>query len=158
MKLRSLTLMLALLCLLCPIFLACAEETPQYGEFVPPPFDAAAVVGTPTVPEELGWRELDVKGVYKVSVCGVLKPSGKTLDIWFTSPESNTVWLKVRLIDAEGNTLGESGLIRPGEYVQSITLDSVPETDSAVVLKVMGYMPDTYYSAGEAELKTKIYA
>jgi len=39
------------------------------GEFTPPPFDSTAVVGTPTVPDNLGWQELDAQ-VYKVGICG----------------------------------------------------------------------------------------
>ena len=155
MKIRSIALLLMLLCLCCPLLLSCNEE-PVVGEFVPPPFESAAVVGTPEVPENLGYSELDVKGIYKVSVCGVLRPSGGKVDVWFTNPEGNTVWLKLRMQDAEGNVLGESGLLRPGEYVQSIALDPVPEKGASVTLRVMGYMPDTYYSAGEAKLNTTI--
>ena len=76
--------------------------------------------------------------------------------MWLTNPVSNTVWLKVRVLDEKGNTLGETGLIKPGEYVQSVTLDTVPKTGKPIVLKIMAYQPDTYYSEGAVSLNTKI--
>lgn len=125
------------------------------GEFTPPPFESSAVVGSPTVPDNLGWQELDAK-VYQVGICGRFLPKGTTADIWLTNPESNTVWLKVRVLDEKGNTLGETGLLRPGEYVQSVELDTIPKTGTPIVLKIMAYQPDTYYSEGAVSLNTTI--
>lgn len=120
---------------------------PQPPEFTPPPFDAAACVGTPEVPRELGWSELDARD-FRVGVCGVVAPDGSTADVWLTNPESNNVWLKLRVLDGEGCILGETGLIRPGEYLRSVLLESAPEDGTDVVLKIMAYEPETYHSAG----------
>ena len=120
------------------------------GEFTPPPFDGGAVVGSPAVPDGLGYSELDCQ-VYKVSLCGKLNADG---DIWLTNPESNEVWLKVRILDAKGNILGETGLVRPGEYVQTVALTTIPKSGTPITLKIMAYEPDTYYSAGAASLNT----
>ena len=125
------------------------------GEFTPPPFDSSAVVGSPAVPEGLGWQELDAK-VYKAGICGKFIPKGNTADVWLTNPESNTVWLKVRVLDEKGNTLGETGIIKPGEYVQSVELDNVPKAGKPIVLKIMAYQPDTYYSEGAVSLNPPI--
>ena len=132
------------------------EEIPtEMGEFTPPPFESAAVVGSPAVPDGLGWQEL-VARVYKVGICGKFIPKGNSADIWLTNPEGNTVWLKVRVLDEKGNTLGETGLVRPGEYVQSVALDTVPKAGTPIVLKIMAYQPDTYYSEGAVSLNTTI--
>lgn len=125
------------------------------GEFTPPPFDSSAVVGSPAVPDNLGWQELDAQA-YKVGICGKVIPDGNTADVWLTNPVSNTVWLKVRVLDEKGNTLGETGLIKPGEYVQSVELDNVPKAGKPIVLKIMAYQPDTYYSEGAVSLNTTI--
>lgn len=125
------------------------------GEFTPPPFDSSAVVGSPAVPDNLGWQELDAQA-YKVGICGKVIPDGNTADVWLTNPVSNTVWLKVRVLDEKGNTLGETGLIKPGEYVQSVRLDTVPKAGTPIVLKIMAYQPDTYYSEGAVSLNTTI--
>ena len=131
------------------------EVQTEMGEFTPPPLDSSAVVGSPAVPDDLGWQELDAK-VYKVGVCGKFIPKGNTADVWLTNPESNTVWLKVRVLDEKGNTLGETGIIKPGEYVQSVELDNVPKAGKPIVLKIMAYQPDTYYSEGAVSLNTTI--
>ena len=131
------------------------EVQTEMGEFTPPPFDSSAVVGFPAVPDGLGWQELDAK-VYKAGICGKFIPKGNTADVWLTNPESNTVWLKVRVLDEKGNTLGETGIIKPGEYVQSVELDNVPKAGKPIVLKIMSYQPDTYYSEGAVSLNTTI--
>ena len=64
--------------------------------------------------------------------------------------------IKLRVLDAQGDTLGETGLIRPGEYVQSVALDALPEDGDAVTLKLMAYEPETYYSGGSVSLKTTV--
>ncbi len=125
------------------------------GEFVPPEFDVSAQIGTPDVPDNLGWQELDAKA-YKVSVCGKVIPNGKEADVWLTNPQSNTVWLKLRVLDENENILGETGIVKNGEFVQSVTFDSVPKKGKKIVLKIMAYQPDTYYSEGAITLDTTI--
>ena len=124
-------------------------------EFTPPPFDAAARPGTPIVPDNLGWQLLDAQA-YKVGVCGAIIPQENGADVWLTNPESNAVWLKVRILDEKGNILGETGIVKPGEYVRSVTLDTVPKTGKPIVLKIMAYQPETYYSEGAVSLATKV--
>lgn len=152
-------LLTAVICVLSLIVMFVALSTggrqTQTAEFTPPPFDDAAQVGTPTVPEELRWSELDAQA-FKASVCGVFSPENGIADVWLTSPKSNTVWLKLRVLDTEGNILGETGLIKPGEYVQSVTLTEIPESGAKIVLKLMAYEPDTYYSAGAVSLNTTV--
>ena len=131
------------------------EVQTEMGEFTPPPFDSSAVVGTPAVPDGLGWQELDAQA-YIVGICGKFIPNGNTADVWLTNPVSNTVWLKVRVLDEKGNILGETGLVRPGEYVQFVELDNVPKAGTPIVLKIMAYQPDTYYSEGAVSLSTKV--
>ena len=131
------------------------EVQTEMGEFTPPPFDAAAVIGSPSVPDGLGWQELDAQA-YIVGICGKFIPNGNTADVWLTNPVSNTVWLKVRVLDEKGNALGETGLIKPGEYVQSVELDTVPKAGTPIVLKIMAYQPDTYYSEGAVSLNTTV--
>ncbi len=149
---------LAAVCLLCLAAMTIAliyTGTPSQEEFTPPPFDAAAVSGTPEVPEELGWQELDAQA-FRVSVCGAVIVEGNQADVWLTNPESNTVWLKLRILDAEGTVLGETGLIRPGEYVQAVTFDTIPVSGTAISMKVMAYEPETYHSGGAVTLNTAV--
>ena len=125
--------------------------------FTPPPFDPAAQTGTPDVPESAGYGELDA-GDFKFYAAGNLTAKNGKPDIWLTNPEENNIWLKVRLLDKDENILGESGLIKPGEYIQSIELDEIPQGISSVTLKIMAYAPDTYQSAGAIALTTDLKA
>lgn len=134
---------------------ALAATGTKTEEFVPPPFDSSAQSGTPEVPEDLGWSEIDAQA-YKFSICGAISPMNGKADVWLTNPKENEVWLKARVLDMDGKTLGETGLIRPGEYVRSVHLDTMPETGDNVQLKIMAYEPDTYYSAGTVSLNTTV--
>ena len=126
----------------------------QQGEFVPPPFEEAADSGRPQVEEDLGWSQLAIRAGYTVWVCGELQaePDG-TLPLWLYSEPENTVWVKVRVLDEQGRRIGETGLLRPGEYVEKVSL-SEEAASGKVVLHLMGYEPNTYYSAGAVDFET----
>ena len=123
--------------------------------FEPPPFEKDAQTGVPQLAQELGYSELDCKA-YRIGVCGDVRYADGALDVYLTNPEENNVWLKLRVLDESGAILGETGIIRPGEYVRSVKLDHVPPLGSPVVLKVMGYEIETYYSAGAVTLTTML--
>lgn len=148
-----------LLAVLCAVALVCmllALLRGGGGGFTPPPFDPAAKPGVPSVPDSAGYGELDAQA-YRVSVAGALTVQpDDTVDVWLTNPADNAVWLKVRLLDESGAALGESGLLRTGEYVQSVALTTVPEATAPVTMKLMAYEPDTYYSAGSVLLQTQL--
>lgn len=123
--------------------------------FVPPPFEPEAVAGTPEVPEGLGYRELDAR-VFRVGVCGEVVAQEDRAVLWFTNPMGNEVWLRLRILDESGSILGQTGLLRPGEYVRSVQLASVPAAGCAIVLKLMAYEPQTYHSAGAVTVSTTL--
>ena len=127
------------------------------AEFSPPPFDSAAVQGTPDVPEELGYISPYQEGMgYCFSVCGNVLTDDNTAAVYLTNPAENKVWLKLRVLDESGNTIGETGLIRPGEYVKDVTLAEKLPAGAKIKLKIMGYEPETYHSAGSATLNTTV--
>lgn len=135
----------------------CIPKTPDKGAFVPPALDGSAVQGTPEVAKELGYTEFFKAGMaYRVSLCGVPTIDENVLTVYFTSPESNEKYLKLRVLDSKGNILGESGLVRPGEYVQAVALDKRVAPGTKIALKVMGYEPETYESAGSVTINVTI--
>lgn len=130
------------------------SKHPQ-STFVPPPFETAAKTGIPDVPDSLGYSEPYQAGMnYRFGVCANVNVSESKATVFFTNPEENTVWLKIRVLDENNELLGESGLLRPGEYVQYVTLSKELEDGTPIQLKIMGYEPDTYYSAGAATVTT----
>lgn len=124
------------------------------GEFVPPPFEASAVAGVPDVDESLGWSELAIRQGYIVKLCGELhaNPDG-TLPVWLYADAGNDVWIKLRILNDSGDIIGESGLLRPGEYVELVQLSDAVAS-GPVTLHIMGYEPKTYYSAGAVDFQT----
>lgn len=147
---------LSVICLLCLTLMGIAlirTSPSEPGAFVPPPFESKAAEGTPAVPEGTGWQELDA-GAFRFSVCGRVTTEQNKADIWLTNPQGSPVWLKLRVLDSGGNILGETGLLRAGEYVRSVAFDTVPARGEHVVLKIMAYEPETYRSGGAVEVNT----
>ena len=126
-------------------------------EFIPPAFDSTAVSGMPDVPEELKFNELHQEGMnYKVFICGVVKQEESKALVYFTNPEENAVWLKIRICDSQGNMLGESGLVKPGEYIPAVSLDTEVPPDTPLRIEIMSYEPDTYFSMGAVMVNTTV--
>ncbi len=127
------------------------------GVFTPPPFESEAVAGVPCVPDELGYGDFGQDGMaYRFFVCGNVIAAGGEATVYFTNPAENSVWLKLRVLDKNGEILGETGLLKPGEYVESVAISGNPKVGAEITLKVMGYEPETYHSAGAVSLRTKI--
>ena len=151
---------LSLACVVALIVMIVALCIPKKAEqkpFTPPPFDSNAVQGEPTVPEGLGYNILHREGMsFKVGVCGKITVKKSTVDIYLTNVAENNAWLKARFYNAKGEIVGESGLIKPGEYLQSVVLESVPNESEQYTVKIMSYEPDTYKSLGAVTLNPKI--
>lgn len=131
----------------------CLPHGPQKGDFVPPSFEADAVLGLPEVDEGLGYQELYREGMaYRVALCGAPTVEEKSLTVYFTNAAANEKWLKLRVLDSSGKTVGETGLLRPGEYVRAVALSRPVTVGEALQLKVMGYEPETYEGAGAVTL------
>lgn len=123
-------------------------------ETVQPSPELTAQSGRPYVPKELGWSELDAER-FTFSICGVFDPEDSAVDAWLYNPDTNDVLLVLRVY-AGGEEIGETGFLKPGEYVQSVELTSEPEVGTDVQYQVVAYEPDTYYSAGRVELNTVV--
>ena len=139
------------------IVLLCTPTESSPPTFTPPPFDTSAQIGEPSVPEEYGYNLLYKDGMsFKVGLCGKVLVRENTADVYFTSPADNTPWLKLRVFDAKGNIIGETGLIRPGEYIKSIEFTKTPQSYDGLIFKIMSYEPDTYNSLGAIQVTPKI--
>ena len=128
------------------------------GDFVPPAF-ADAVSGAPASHEVEGlpYGSLSLSEEISVSmVSNLTVDEHGAVDVWFAAPESNRGWVLLRLQDEDGNVLGETGIVRPGEYVQSIRLDSVPKSSGIILARILTYEPDTYYSMGSASAQVML--
>ena len=155
MKSKILPITVALCALLALVLVLILLTGEKEKDFTPPPFEQNAMAGIPKVPQEAGYAQADAEA-FQFAAAGNLQTQDGSVDVWLTNPEGNDIWLKARILDKNGQVLGESGLVKEGEYVQTILLDTVPEHSTEVSLKIMAYEPQTYYSAGAAVLKTTL--
>ncbi len=131
-----------------------AQRKPEV-QFIPPAFEAQAVSGMPEVPENSGYHKIYQEPMpFSAYVCGAVTQENGQAVVYFTNPEDNKVWLKMRITDENGNILGESGLLKPGEYVRSVALTGKVQMGTVIKLKIMSYEIDTYNSAGSVSIKT----
>ena len=124
--------------------------------FVKPEFDKNVIEGMPKLGKEDGFDEFEVSENYIIYMTGETKLNDNKLVVYFTSKKSNDVYVKLRILKDE-KVVGETGLLKPGEYIKEVKLDKSLKKDDEITLKVMGYEPDTYYSAGSISLNTKVW-
>ena len=118
------------------------------GDFVPPVHDTTALQGMPQdLPEAYGYIAIGVTDQIPVKLCTTPIVKGNQAYLYFSNPSANAVSCRVRITDTKGNLLGESGLINPGEYVESIALSLSPTEVTSVVVTVLTYR-ENYLSAG----------
>ena len=124
----------------------------RQGGFEPPAFESAAQVGMPAeadVPAEMAFSEIYKDGMgFSAWLCGMPVVEDGQLVVWFANPEASGVWMKLRVQDAAGELLGETGLLRPSEYVRAVSLEGGVSPGAQLKLRIMAYEPETYYSAG----------
>lgn len=127
-------------------------------DFVPPPFEENAVAGVPeNVPDDLRYTVHYKTGMpYSVSTCTRIKTEGREAVVYFTSDKDNEKYLKLRVYDSDGNILGDTGLLHAGEYVRTVSLTRELDVGEVITLKVMGYEPDTYQSAGAIRITVEV--
>lgn len=123
-------------------------------KFEPPRFEENKSYGIPKVANEYQWGIIDANN-FLVGMCGNVYLEEKTV-IYFTNPTENSVWLKLRLLDEKGNIHGETGLIKPGEYVEFVYLDNKKQPNGKISFKIMAYEPETYYSQGSIIVNPQI--
>lgn len=139
------------------VVLCLPQQEPTRGEYVQPSFDSTALQGTPQVDESLGYIELYRDGMaYSVWVCGEPTIEENELTVYFTNSADNEKYLKLRVLDAKGNTLGETGVLRPGEYVKTVTLSKNVAPGTELKFKVLSFEPEDYTSAGSVVLNVEV--
>ena len=139
-------------CLSIMIWSLCATSSPK-SSFVPPPFEDHAISGEPTVPSELSYGTIAGEEIpYSLCVCATLGTEGDQLIVYFTNPSVNAAWLRLRVLDENGDVIAQSGILKPGQYITDLPLERLPSNGEKIQLKVMGYEAETYQSIGSVVL------
>lgn len=160
-KNNHIILILSLLCILSVSLMIVGLCNSEKGkaEFVPPQFDEMVKQGIPPIneTERLGWAEICQEGMpYKTAVCGNILIVDGNAFIYLTNYAENNAWLKLRVLDDEGSIVAETGLAKPGEYIEKVRFSRSMKTGDKIKLKIMAYEPETYYSVGSVVLNTTV--
>ena len=140
--------LLVLVLMIAVIAVATRQIQPIRGEFTPPPFEQNVLVGMPEEPLPQ-YGKMTVSEDFAFCMTATPTLTGNDLALYVASPATHTVWMLVRIYDDAGNLLGQSGLIKPGEYLPSVLLSTLP-TEKKITARVLSYEPETYYSRGSA--------
>lgn len=125
--------------------------------YIPPKFDPNAVSGYPAVIDEYAqYQNIRVNEDFAFSMCLCPMYGNGNAEIYFAAAKDNNAYILIKLYDKDGALIGESGLLKPGEYVQSVAVSLVPTEDTEISARVLSYEPETYYSLGSASGKLSL--
>lgn len=149
-----------LLAVLLVFFVCVFGVSVAYVNFQPtalthPDFDAAALSGTPQVDRKYGFSTLTVNDDYSIQLCGAPAFAEQSVDLYLTNPAGNKVWFRAEILDADGNLLAASGVLKQNQHLPSISFEEpLPnDKDIELVVRIIGYEPNTWHSAGTVSLK-----
>lgn len=71
------------------------------------------------------------------------------------SLEKNNILIKVRILNND-KIVAETGLIKPGQYLEKVKLRKRLNKNDEIIYVVMGYETGSYLSAGSIKLNTRI--
>lgn len=147
---------LGILCLcLLALLLWILHTEKTSATFSPPSLDPQRQAGSPDPDLAPELQTLDV-GAYQIQICSQPRFKQRHAQVWLVNAAENQAWIKIRISDSQGNILGESGLICPGEYLCDVALSVQPESGATIKMKIMAYAPQTYYSLGAVDLVTTV--
>jgi len=123
------------------------------ASFTPPPFESRAAVGVPQPPEMLRHTRIDA-GRFAFMVAGILRQQeDSSLQIYFTNPEENDVYLLCEIFGADGEMIYRSGMLRPGEYVANLSPITIPGNEAVDIrINIYALEPEGFFSAGTVTL------
>jgi hypothetical protein len=123
-----------------------------------PDFEEAALTGTPQVEERYGYSTLNVDETYLIRLCGVPANDGQAVDFYFTNPPESGVWFRAEVLSEGGQLLASTGVLRPGEYLPTVTLNQeLTQQETPVTVRIVAYEPDTWQSRGNVNLNLTLY-
>ena len=127
----------------------------------PPDFDTNAKQGTPSPDEGYLYDTVETNFGYKFGIAANLyQQEDGSVNAFFTNPSSNTVNLVCEISSKEsGDILYKTGVIRPGEYVASISrFRTFANEVIPINITVYAFESDTWYSAGTTSISTILQA
>lgn len=141
----------------CVVVSVKSDGSEQIADFSAPTFDTNVVLAENLdIPESANYKSLFIKEGFKISMASTVNITNNLAEIHFTSEADNAVWLKLVLLTTDGKRLGESGLIEAGKHLKQIEINNLSSNNDEIIVKILSYEPNTYYSLGTAQVKASI--
>ena len=152
---KKLILLSGILIVLIVLIILLSINIKQKESFVKPEFDTNVLN---EVPENIEYKNstLNIAENYDIYINGLPTIENNKLIVDFISMKENNVWIKIRVLNNKEKVIAESGLVKPGEYLKSITLKKRISNEEKITYMIIGYEIDTYMSAGTVKLNTRI--
>lgn len=140
--------------------------------YKPEIMDQNQVAGVPgELPEKNAYTSYSAAGVATVSLCCAPSYDGKNAELYITNPAENKVLLKAELYTVKAvengsngeitflpdQLIGETGYIRPGNYVRQVCLKNVPkDRNSKIMIKICTRIEESGQSNGFFYIRTAV--
>ena len=128
MKNKSTYILITLLLLMIVLIVFFSNSIAEKKKFVKPSFESEAVEGIPDV-DAFDEKIVKIKDGYEVYINPLPSIDDGKLLVNFTSIESNDILIKLRIKDNDGNIVGESGILKAGQYVEYVKVKDVSVGD-----------------------------
>lgn len=132
------------------------------NQFIQPGFENDYETGNPydklTPEEKKNWLELISAGMsYKTHILdNIYLDNSDYGKVYFTNEDTNkNVLLKIRVLNGYNEVVAETGLIKPGEYIEKVKFRENTDAGSYKI-KIMSYEPTRYYSMGAVIIDAKL--
>jgi hypothetical protein len=124
--------------------------------YTPPPFEPNAIAGIPEPQEHMLFTITEPEGgLFRfASVATIYRQHDDSIKLYLTNFEDNEAYIICEVINAETETvMFRSGLLRPGEYVQSLSpLIEIENKATPIHINVHAFALDDYLSVGSISL------
>ena len=155
MKKNKITIILSIILLiLIMIIILLMVSIRNKSTFKKPEFDKNAIE---TIPSDLEYQKkiLNVTDNYSIYINPEPVIKNNSIILNLISLETNNILVKVRILNKD-KIVAETGLIKPGQYLEKVKLDEELNVGDEIVYIIMGYEKDSYLSAGSVKLNTWI--
>jgi len=122
--------------------------------YTPPPLETNASFGIPDPAENMRYSRLETPAfTFGIAATAYQQKDG-SLKIYLTNHESNQAYLMCEVINKETNrVLYRSGLLRPGEYVESLNpLRRIENVATPIEIFIYALELDGYFSVGQVSI------
>jgi len=122
--------------------------------YTPPPLETNTSFGVPVPAENMRYSQLETPAfTFGIAATAYQQKDG-SLKIYLTNHESNQAYLMCEVVNKETNrVLYRSGLLRPGEYVESLDpLRRIENIATPIEIFIYALELDGYFSVGQVSI------